>query len=90
MAQHVRRYPVLISKDEASDWNVGFPDFPGCVTAGKTLDEAAAFAHEALALHVHGMRADGEIVPNPSDAAALMTSRRAAAGALVLVELTPL
>ena len=88
MAQEERRYPALISKDDDSDWNVEFPDFPGCVTAGRTLEEAVAFAREALALHVHGMRADGEAVPEPSDAAALMSRRRAAA--LVLVELTPL
>ena len=90
MAQAARRYPALISKDEGSDWNVAFPDFPGCVTAGKTLEEAAAFAREALALHVHAMRADAEAVPEPSDAAALMSSRRAAGQALVLVELTSL
>lgn len=90
MAQESRRYPALISKDEESDWNVEFPDFPGCVTAGETLEEATAFAREALALHVHGMRADGETVPDPSDAALLMSGRRAAGCALVLVELTPL
>ncbi|MCE2482976.1 MAG: type II toxin-antitoxin system HicB family antitoxin [Alphaproteobacteria bacterium] len=85
MAQEARRYPALIGKDDDSDWNVEFPEFPGCVTAGGTLEEAAAFAREAPALHAHGMRADGEAVPAPSDAAALMSSRRAAA--LVLVEL---
>ena len=90
MPQASRRYPALISKDERSDWNVEFPDFPGCVTAGKTLEQATVFAHEALALHVHGMRADAEAVPDPSDAAALMSGRRAAGRALVLVELTPL
>ena len=90
MAHPPRRYPALISKDEGSDWNVEFPDFPGCVTAGKTLEEAVAFAGEALSLHVHGMRASGETVPNPSDAAALISKRRAAGRALVLVELTPL
>ena len=90
MAHLNPRYPVLIGKDERSDWNVEFPDFPGCVTAGKTLEEAAAFAREALALHVHAMRSDGETVPAPSDAAALMSRRRAARHALVLVELTPL
>ena len=90
MAHASRQYPALISKDERSDWNVEFPDFSGCVTAGETLEEATAFAREALALHVHGMRADGEAVPHPSDAAALMTGRRAAGRALVLVDLIPL
>lgn len=90
MGRQGRQYPALISKDEESDWNVEFPDFPGCVTAGENLEEAAAFAREALALHVHGMRADGETVPDPSDAALLMSGRRADGRSLLLVELTPL
>ena len=90
MANRRRQYPAFIGKDEGSDWNVEFPDFPGCVTAGKTLEEATAFAAEALALHVHGIRADGQDVPAPSDAASLFAGRRSASRALVLVGLTPL
>ena len=33
-------YIALIHKDARSDYGVSFPDFPGCITAGKTLDEA--------------------------------------------------
>ncbi|MBL0942631.1 MAG: type II toxin-antitoxin system HicB family antitoxin, partial [Alphaproteobacteria bacterium] len=33
-------YIALIHKDKNSDFGVSFPDFPGCITAGKTLDEA--------------------------------------------------
>ena len=84
------RYPAFIGKDEGSDWSVELPDFPGCVTAGETLEEATAFAAEALALHAHGIRADGQDVPAPSDAASLMASRRSANRALVLVPLAPL
>jgi hypothetical protein len=42
---------------------VSFPDFPGVVTAGKSLDDARAMAEEALAFHIEGMLADGEVVP---------------------------
>lgn len=56
-------YIGVVHKDEASDYSVSFPDFPGCVTAGKTLDEAARFAHEALALHLAGLAEDGEGIP---------------------------
>ncbi len=80
------RYPAFIGKNEGSDWNVELPDFPGCVTVGETLEEATAFAAEALALHVHAMRAGAEAVPAPSDAATLMSGGRA----LLFVELTPL
>ena len=41
-------YIALIRKDPDSDYGVDFPDFPGCVTAGSTLDEARSMADEAL------------------------------------------
>lgn len=61
-----RSYIALLCKDEDSDYGVEFPDFPGCVTAGKTLEEAQAFAKQALELHVKGMLEDGEGIPQPS------------------------
>lgn len=48
-------YIALLRKDDASDYGVDFPDFPGCVTAGLTMDEARHMAAEALQLHVEGM-----------------------------------
>lgn len=59
-------YVAIIHKDEGTDFGALFPDFPGCVTAGASLDEVAAMAKEALALHVKGMREDGEEIPAPS------------------------
>jgi predicted RNase H-like HicB family nuclease len=59
-------YIAYLHKDANSDYGVSFPDFPGCVTAGSTLDEAREMAAEALALHIAGMRADGETIPEPS------------------------
>lgn len=53
-------------KDPDSDFGVSFPDFPGCVTAGKTLEEAQRMAREALALHIAGMVEDDEAIPQPS------------------------
>jgi len=41
-------YIAIIHKDPDSDFGVSFPDFPGCITAGRTLDEAKEMAREAL------------------------------------------
>lgn len=49
------------------EWDVIFPDFPGCVSQGGTLEEAMTNAHEALALHIEGMVAEGLELP-PSSA----------------------
>jgi predicted RNase H-like HicB family nuclease len=68
-------YIALIHKDDDSDYGVSFPDFPGCVTAGSTLDEARMMAAEALAFHIEGMKEDGEPIPEPSDLAVVMRER---------------
>ena len=59
-------YVALLSKDPDSDYGVDFPDFPGCVTAGETPEEARELAVEALCLHIEGMIQDGERIPSPS------------------------
>ena len=38
------QYLALVTKEEGNDWNVVLPDLPGCVTAGRSLDDAVAFA----------------------------------------------
>jgi predicted RNase H-like HicB family nuclease len=59
-------YIAYLHKDKSSDFGVSFPDFPGCITAGKTLEEARELAVEALTLHMAGMIEDGEALPEPS------------------------
>src|SRR5712664_2618436 len=59
-------YIAYLHKDRKSDFGVSFPDFPGCVTAGKTLEEASRKAPEALAFHIAGMLEDGKKIPKPS------------------------
>ena len=58
-------YLAFIHTDDAPGFGVSFPDFPGCVTQGETLDDALCLAREALAFHVEGMVQDGEILPEP-------------------------
>jgi predicted RNase H-like HicB family nuclease len=65
-------YIALLRKEPTSDFGVDFPDFPGCVTAGKTLEEGRHMAAEALELHVRGMREDGDPIPFPSTLDAIM------------------
>ncbi|EFK11786.1 toxin-antitoxin system, antitoxin component, HicB family [delta proteobacterium NaphS2] len=59
-------YIAIVHKDAKSDFSVSFPDFPGCITAGKDIDEAKDMAQEALTFHVQGMIEDGETLPDPS------------------------
>lgn len=59
-------YIGLIHKDNGSEYGVSFPDFPGCVTAGATLEEARIMAQEAVSLHIDGLMEDGETLPAAS------------------------
>jgi predicted RNase H-like HicB family nuclease len=67
-------YIALLRKQPGSDYGVDFPDFPGCITAGRTLEEARRMAGEALAFHVDGMREDDEPIPPPSSMDAIMAN----------------
>jgi predicted RNase H-like HicB family nuclease len=84
-------YIAYLRKDRDSDFGVSFPDFPGCVTAGRTLEEARRMAAEALTLHIAGMIEDGELVPEPSNLDALENdpNMRGAVAVLVGVEPAP-
>jgi predicted RNase H-like HicB family nuclease len=68
-------YFAVIHKDRDSDYGVSFPDFPGCVSAGVTLDKAKDMAAEALAGHLEELRAGGEEIPAPSSLETIMSNR---------------
>jgi len=82
-------YIAYLHKDANSDFGVSFPDFPGCVTAGRTLEEAHRLAAEALAFHIAGMMDDGEAIPPPSTLDALADDPQRAGGVAFLVHVAP-
>jgi predicted RNase H-like HicB family nuclease len=81
-------YPAVIDKDPDSDYGVTFPDFPGCVSAGSTLDEAVLGAHEALAGHAALMVADSEPLPEPTPLEVVAAKREPFTVAITLVPVT--
>ena len=81
----MRQYIALIHKDAGSDYGVSFPDLPGVATAGVDLDDARRMAEEALALHLEGMEADDEPVPEPSSLEAIMADPENREGVAVLI-----
>jgi predicted RNase H-like HicB family nuclease len=58
-------YIALVHKDEGTSYGVSFPDVPGCVSAGDTLEEALANAREALVAHLALMIEDRDTIPAP-------------------------
>jgi predicted RNase H-like HicB family nuclease len=61
-----KNYVAVIHKEDDSDYGVSFPDFPGCITAGSSLEEVKNMASEALEFHIKGTIEDGESIPVPS------------------------
>jgi predicted RNase H-like HicB family nuclease len=83
----MRHYIGLIHKDADSGFGVSFPDLPGVVTAGTTLDEARDMAEEALAFHLEGMAEDGEPIPEPSSLEDIMSKPENRSGVAILVSM---
>lgn len=62
----MKLYIGLIHKEPDSSYGVQFPDLPGHVTAGDTLDEAFVRAHELIRLLAQHWREDtGGEMPEP-------------------------
>lgn len=60
-----RSYVAIIERG-AEGFGAFFPDFPGCVSAGDTIQETAQNAEEALRGHVAAMIRDGDAIPSPT------------------------
>jgi predicted RNase H-like HicB family nuclease len=56
-------YAAIIEEEEGKAFGVWFPDLPGCISAGDTLDEAMLNAAEALALWAEAMIESGQKIP---------------------------
>ena len=55
-------FSALFEHSEDGGYCIIFPDLPGCITEGDTLEDAMKMAKEALELHLWGMEDDGESI----------------------------
>lgn len=61
-----RIYNALLY-DEKGNIGICFPDFSGCVSVGKSIQDALNNGREALEFHIEGMLEDKENIPLKSD-----------------------
>lgn len=74
------KYRDLMKQLKADGWEIGYlvviergernfsayvPDLPGCIATGQTREQTVERMRAAIALHIEGLRADGEPVPEP-------------------------
>ncbi len=58
-------YPIVIHKDENSDFGVTVPDLLGCTSAGSTLSEALSQAVVAIEGHLEILAEENRRIPQP-------------------------
>lgn len=62
---------VVVPEDDGGHF-VTVPALPGCFTRGSTIDECRERAVEAIEVHIAGLQADGEPVPDEAGAPQLL------------------
>jgi len=60
---NVTVYPAIFNPIPDGGYEVSFPDFPGCVTFGRTFEEAQEKASEVLSLWVEELEAEHKTIP---------------------------
>ena len=61
-----RSYLGAVSEEDGV-FGIVFLDFPGCISAGDTLDDVLKSGTEALSGHIAAMLDDGDAIPEPTD-----------------------
>jgi antitoxin HicB len=59
----MRTYTIVVEPEESGGYFVTVPALPGCFTQGRTLEECRARAAQAIEVHIAGLEAGGEVVP---------------------------
>ena len=60
----MRTCTIVVEPEETGGFMVSVPALPGCFTQGRSLEECRERAAEAMAVHIAGLEADGEAVPD--------------------------
>jgi len=60
----MKKYLIIIERTDTG-YSSYSPDLPGCVSTGKTREDAEKNMREAIEFHVDGLRRDGYPVPEP-------------------------
>ncbi|MDP1722651.1 MAG: type II toxin-antitoxin system HicB family antitoxin [Candidatus Gottesmanbacteria bacterium] len=67
----IHHYTAIFQKEPEGGYTVVIPALPGCVTYGKSIEEAANAAKEAIESYLGSLAKDGE--PTPTDVSFVST-----------------
>lgn len=63
MAMKTLSYRIVLRKEPEGGYTVLVPALPGCVTYGKTIEEAIEMARDAITGYIESLIEDGETIP---------------------------
>jgi predicted RNase H-like HicB family nuclease len=66
-------YLVVIERGQRN-FSAYVPDLPGCIATGATREQTVERMRAAIGLHIEGLRADGDPVPEPVTSAELVAA----------------
>jgi len=69
----MRTYTIVVEPEATGGYAVLVPALPGCFSRGETLGECRENASEVVAVHIAGLEADGEEVPEEHGYPQLLT-----------------
>lgn len=70
-------FPAIFEPGEVKGYTVTFPDLPGCITEGDSMEEALHMAKEALELFMYSMEEDNETITKPTAPENIVVPRKA-------------
>ena len=70
----MHRFLVVIEKADGN-YSAYSPDLPGCAATGTTREEAEQNMHEAIELHLQGLKEDGLAIPQTTSFAEYLAVR---------------
>jgi predicted RNase H-like HicB family nuclease len=62
--QQMISYRILLRKEPEGGYTVTVPSLPGCVTYGKSIEEATEIAKEAIELYLESLKSHLRIYSN--------------------------
>lgn len=70
-------YSAIFEPEESGGYSVEFPDLPGCITEGDTLDLAFSMARDAMGIYLSQLESEGKEFPGATDPALLRPEGKA-------------
>lgn len=68
------RFLIVVEKVK-ENYSAYSPDLPGCIATGETREEAETNMHEAIELHIQGLKEDNIPIPESTSVAEYVVVR---------------